>query len=299
VSEQPSDEGISRRGFIGLSAGVVAAAVGAGAVALSVATEGKKTDLLVSRFASGSLPSTDPEDDLWNDIPIFEVALTPQRMATPMLSDLSVPTLRVRSLNNGAEIAFNLEWDDAEGSDIDAMARFHDAVAVELPTTTELPAASMGQPGSPVHILQWRASWQADMDRGRQTVEDAFPNMLAGVRPESLMTPDEAAVFYPGLYVGNPQSKRNRTQPVEEMTAIGFGSLADMDEQRAVGKGVFTGSGWKVAVGTSMLGGKGRFTGAPKTKVAFAAWSGGRDNRGARKQWADWSDLRIEGGTGA
>ena len=295
MTEQRPDEGISRRGFIGLSAGVVAATVGAGAVALSVATEEKKTDQLVSRFTEGSPPSADPDDERWGEIPVFEVPLTPQQMATPMLSSLDVPSLGVRSLNNGAEIAFLLEWDDPDLSDIDAMARFHDAVAVELPTTTELPAASMGQAGSPVHIVQWRASWQADIDRGRQTVEDAFPNMYPGVRPETLMLPEDAAVFYPGVYVGNPQSSRVRHQPVEELTAVGFGSLADMDERRAVGKGVHTGSGWKVALGTAMLGGQGRFAGSPKTKVAFAAWSGSKDNRGARKQWADWSDLRIEG----
>lgn len=298
MSEQhPDGEGISRRGFIGLSAGVVAATVGAGAVAVSIMSEETKTDRLISHFAQESVPASDPEDDRWQDIPAFDVVLAPQQMATPMLPALSVPTLQVRSMNDGAQIAFLLEWEDPERDDIDAMARFHDAVAVELPTTTEPTASSMGQSGSPVHILQWRASWQADMDRGRQTVEDAFPNMYPGLRPEALMGQEKAAVYYPGVYVGNPQSSRNRTQPVEELTAIGFGSLADMDEQRAVGKGVYTGAGWKVALGTSMLGGKDRFAGAPKTQVAFAAWSGSKENRGARKQWADWTDLRIEGGS--
>ena len=298
MSEQRSDgEGISRRGFIGLSAGVVAATVGAGAIAVSAISEETTTDQLVSHFAEGSVPASDPEDGRWQDIPAFDVALTPQQMTTPMLQGISVPTLQVRSMNDGAQIAFLLEWEDAEQDDIDAMARFHDAVAVELPTATAPTASSMGQSGAPVHILQWRASWQADIDRGRQTVEDAFPNMYPGPRPEDLMGQEKAAVYYPGVYVGNPQSSRNRTQPVEELTSIGFGSLADMDEQRAVGKGVYTGAGWKVAMGTSMLGGKDRFAGAPKTQVAFAAWSGSKENRGSRKQWADWTDFRIEGGS--
>lgn len=284
---------VSRRGFIFLTAGVAA---GAAAVGIAALTEEQTTDKLTAHYVEGTLPD-DPEDGAWGAYPSVEVALQPQQMATPMLPEAVVPWVKVRAVHNGQRVAFQLRWDDPDDDAIEAMARFKDAVAVELPTTPEPGASSMGQPGGEVQILLWRASWQRDVDRGRQHVEDAFPNMYAGPRPEDLMDADQAEVFYPGRWAGNALSAEARTTPVEEATAAGFGSLTTMDEQRGEGKGVRQSDGWSVVVSTPMQGGEGRakLAGGQRTKVAFAVWNGGAGNRGSRKQWADWVDLRIEG----
>lgn len=301
MSEEPnsgSGAEVSRRAFVGLTAGAVAVAAAGAAVGIGLLTEEKKATKLTSKYVAGDIPVDDPQDGRWYDLNAFDVTMLPQQMVAPMIQQVVVPTLRVRSMNNGETIAFHLEWEDAELDAKDSMAMFHDGVAVQLPTTETAPAVSMGQPGSPVHIMQWRASWQADIDEGRRTVKDIFPNFHPGLAPEDLMTEEQANVYYPGIYVGNPMSKRSRTSPIEELTAVGFGSLTEMDEQKAVGNGVYEGGSWKVAMGTSMLGGEGRYDGSRKTKVAFAAWNGSQEERGARKQYADWIDISIEGGGG-
>lgn len=287
---------VSRRGFIFLTAGAVA---GAAAVSIAALNEEQTTDELVAHWVEGELPM-DPEDGRWGDHPSVEVKLAPQQMAEPMLAEASVDTILVRALQNGQRIAFQIRWKDLDSDDLEAMARFKDAVAVELPTTQTIPASSMGQPDGPVHILLWRASWQRDVDEGRQHVEDAFPNMYAGPRPEDLMTEEEAKVYYPGVYSGNLLSAKARTSPVEEVGAIGFGTLTTMDAQKGEGKGVRDGDGWSVVVSTEMKGEEGRaqLAGGQRTKVAFAVWNGGDGNRGARKQWADWVNLSIEGAQG-
>lgn len=301
MSEQTNEEvEVSRRAFVGLTAGAVAITAAGAAVGIGLLTEEKKATKLSSKYMTGDIPAEDPTDGRWYDIDAYDITMLPQQMIAPMTSQVVVPTLKVRSMNNGETIAFHVEWDDPEADETDAMARFHDGVAIQLPTTAEAPAISMGQPGSPVHIMQWRASWQKDIDDGRTTMKDLFPNFAppVGVAPEDLMTEEQASVYYPGIYVGNAMSARTRQSPVEDMTAIGFGSLTEMDEQKAVGKGVFEDGAWKVAVGTALLGGDGRYNGFRKTKIAFAAWNGSKDNRGARKQYADWIDINVEGGGG-
>lgn len=301
MSEQTNEEmEVSRRAFVGLTAGAVAIAVSGAAVGVGLLTEEKKATKLSSKYVTGDIPAEDPTDGRWGDVDAYDVAMLPQAMIAPMTSQAIIPMLKVRSMNNGETIAFHIEWDDPEADETDAMARFHDGVAVQLPTTEEPPAISMGQPGSPVHIMQWRASWQRDIDDGRTTVKDLFPNFSrpVGVAPEDLMTEEQARVFYPGIYLDNPMSSRARKSPVEDLTAVGFGSLTDMDEQKAIGRGVFEDGAWKVAMGTAVLGGEGRYNGFRKTKVAFAAWNGSKENRGARKQYADWIDINVEGGGG-
>ena len=81
-----------------------------------------------------------------------------------------------------------------------------------------------------------KASWQADVDRGQQTVRDAFPNGFNDWIPEELMDPELARVFYPGLAAGNPLSAAGKTSPVEELIAEGFGTLTHQAEQRATGR---------------------------------------------------------------
>lgn len=289
-------EALSRRRFMTAAVG---GAIAAGAVAVGVvaARSGRTADRLIARHRPGEL-STDPLAALWGDLPAFEAKLQAQQVAPPVLAETSVDGLLVRAAHDGSQLAFHLEWRDSGVDELEVIDRFRDAVAVQLPLGPgEPPSVTMGGPGKPVHILQWKASWQADIDTGLKGVKDAFPNAFNDVYPELLLGEKGAAVFYPGRYVGNPLSARTKPSPVEEMTAEGFGTLTTLADQAATGKGVFADGAWKVVIALPMQGGEGKAGLQPgaTTRVAFAAWNGGSGDRGSRKQWADWTALEIEG----
>lgn len=288
-----TNEGVSRRTFLKYAGGAVAAG-GALAGGTYLALSRGPASELVSHALTGPVPGDDPDAGEW-DVKPFDVALTPQNITTPMLAEASVDVVRVRSLHNGTDIAFLLEWADPERDDLEAIGRFRDAVAVQLPLDPQA-SFTMGGAGAPVHILHWKASWQADVDLGRRTVRDAFPNGFNDWVPEELMDPEAARVFYPGLAVGNPLSAVGKTSPVEELIAEGFGSLTHQAEQRATGRGVFEDGRWRVALQVPMAGGETTATLSPGTvsQAAFAVWNGSRQNRGSRKHYAPWVPLTIE-----
>ncbi len=277
---------------------VAAAAGGAVAAGLAVRelTHTRRARQFLARRYDGEIPA-DPTDRAWTRLAAWTVPLQIQNLIPQHAPDLAVAELRVRALHNGARIGFRVEWDDDEEDLVDAMARFRDAVAVQLPVDPAMtPAVTMGTAGQPVHIMQWRASWQVDVDQGRRGVKDIFPNMFHDAPPEALAGEEAARVFYPALYVGNPMARRDRSSPVEDLVAVGFGSLTSHDEQTANGRGVFNSSRWSVTLISPLAGGEGKAALAPGilTSVAFAVWNGSHGNRGSRKQWSNWTELTIE-----
>ncbi len=245
------------------------------------------------------LPFDDPESDLWDEAEMSRIALNPQQMALPNLGAVTIETIDVRALYDGRTSAFLLEWDDEKADDLESVTRFRDAAAVMIPMELkgEPPIITMGAAGRPVYIIQWKASWQRDVDEGFQGVEASYPRWFNDVYPghEVLvsqgMDSEAAQAFYPGLAVGNSLSKQSRRSPVEELIAEGFGSLTTLESQKAKGRGVHDGGRWKVSLGPSAVAPSlGSGTTVP---VAFALWDGGRRQVGARKHYVGWSDLII------
>ncbi len=315
TTDPATNQGMDRRAFI-QAAGVIAAggALAAG-IGAYVAMRPGAADKLVARRRRGALPIDNPNADAWLDLDHFVVALLMQQITPPHAAELAVPEIWVRAMHNGTDIAFHLEWGDKVIDDIDKMAAFRDAVAVQLPVTDEADAtapktsvtmglppgvAAAGQPATPaqtVHILQWKASWQYDVDKGRRTVKDIFPNMYNDVTPEGVLGEANSIVFYPGVFAGNSMSARERKSPIEELTAAGFGSLTTHEKQRADGKGVNDHGRWRVTLSMPMDSGdttKARVTAGKSVPVAFAVWSGEKKNRGARKQYANWVPMEVE-----
>lgn len=302
TENQPTNTGpepVSRRGFLklgGAMAASTAAAAGIAAYTLSRPAALKPATHLAAGRHAGDLP-LDPTDAAWERRSRWAVALMVQNMVPPHVPELSVPEVQVAALHNGEQVAFLIEWADDEEDAIDAMAMFRDAVAVQLPVDpATTPGVTMGAIGQPVHIMQWRATWQRDVDLGRQGVQDAFPNLFHDAPPEALMGAEAARQFYPALAVGNPMARRDRTSPVEDLTAVGFGSLTSHETQTADGRGVHDRNGWHVVIVTPMAAGadKTALTPGISTSIAFAVWDGARGNRGSRKQWSNWTALEIE-----
>ncbi|MCK9496324.1 MAG: ethylbenzene dehydrogenase-related protein [Dehalococcoidia bacterium] len=287
---------VGRRGFLKAAGAVAASTAVATAIAARELTRPAPATHLVARRHGGELPG-DPDDRAWSRGRPWAVPLMVQNMVPPHAPELAVTELQVRALHNGERIAFLVEWEDDDEDAVDAMARFRDAVAVQLPVDVAvIPGITMGALNQPVHIMQWRAAWQRDVDLGRQGVQEAFPNRFKDAPPEELMGEEAATQFYPAVVAKNPMARRDRTSPVEDLSAVGFGSLTAQDEQTATGRGVFE-RGWHVILSTPLAAGEHKTSLRPgvTTSVAFAVWDGGAGNRGSRKQWSNWTELELEG----
>jgi hypothetical protein len=275
---------------------------GAAVVAVAVSVDNKKPPVegapIVAPYVEGELPTTDPSDDAWKRADRTYVALAPQQIAQPFLDKAGVTSLDARALHNGTEVALLLEWDDDSVDDLDGIRRYHDAVAVQLPTKGgSAPALTMGAPGNAVHILQWRATWQRDIDSGGNTgVDQIYPEVVHDVMPDDILPPKAAQLYWVGREAGNPLSQKVRTSPVEEVVAEGFGSVTHLATQTAVGHGNSEDGRWRVVIAVpAARKGVGEPL-APGTTwpISFAVWLGSEENRGGRKHIANWQTLVLE-----
>jgi complex iron-sulfur molybdoenzyme family reductase subunit gamma len=282
--------------------GVVAGGAAVAAVATSVernkAGQPVEGEPIVAPFVEGDLPVTDPGADAWGDAQAVLVPLVAQQLVQPYLDEAGVGELEVRALHDGSSVALLLGWPDDSVDDLDGIRRYHDAVAVQLPTKEgAAPALTMGAPGFPVHILQWRATWQRDIDSGGNTgVDQIYPEVIHDVMPDDVLPPETAQLYWVGREAGNPLSQVDRSTPVEEAVAEGFGSVTHLSRQTAVGRGVHDGGRWRVAIGVPAARTGVGTPLAPGTSwpIAFAVWLGSEENRGGRKHIANWQTLVLE-----
>jgi hypothetical protein len=294
---------VSRRGFLRTAGTATAIGLaGAGAISWMILRDRNGIEQVtpVDALVAGFRPTVplDPLDPAWASRPPVAVPLLPQQMATPMLEVQTVEQVWLRVLHDGNEIAFHLEWEDDDVNDVDAMGLFRDSVAVQLPVDAENGAPiTMGGPGRPVHILHWKASWQREVLHGPRRLRDAFPYAVNELTPEDMMGIDQATVYYPARYVGNLHAALERTTPVEELVAEGFGTLTTHDEQRAQGEGLAIDGRWFIVIRLPMTGADRQASIRPgrATQVALAAWDGGHGNRGGRKHWSNWVPMDVEG----
>lgn len=275
---------------------------GAAITAVAVSVDNKKPPVegapIVAPFVDGEIPSTDPRADSWKRADRTLVPLIPQQIAQPFLEKAGVTELDVRALHNGSEVALLLEWGDDSIDDLDGIRRYHDAIAVQLPARNGAPPAlTMGAPGSAVHILQWRATWQRDIDsEGRTGVDQIYPEVVHDVMPDDVLPPETAQLYWVGREAGNPLSQVKRSTPVEEVVAEGFGSVTHLPRQTAIGHGTNEDGRWHVviAVPSARKGvGEGLSAGT-SWPIAFAVWLGSQENRGGRKHIANWQTLVLE-----
>ncbi len=278
----------------------------AGAAGVAVALEALAADEaeaaapLQARFHPGRLPLDRPSHPAWRKAAPLRVQLFPQQMVLPYLKAAGVRSLTVRALYSRAELGFLLEWRDTYPNHEDTLARFHDAAAIQLPCRAgkEPPPFTMGGRGRPVHIFQWRASWQADIERGggyTERVAASRPRIVRDIAPQSLLPPRVAHLWTPALAVANPVAAARPRTAVDEILAEGYGTATSVDPSRGRGFGAHVDRRWRVAIGLPLARepvGE-RIEPGSTWPVAFAVWLGGRDNRGGRKHWAPWVDCHL------
>jgi len=244
----------------------------------------------------GAGPITDPLAPAWAKARPLKVAMLPQTVALPRKPDAAVKELTVRALHNGGWIAVLIEWKDATLSDRIVLDNFGDQVAVQLPVQkTAPPSPMMGNPGGRVNIMQWRAAFQRDLEKGPPTVRDLYPNAWADVYPDEVMSASDARPYTGALGVENPIS-RGRASAVLDQMAEGWGSMTVKPDQHALGKGVWKDGTWRVVITRPMVSDDAnapQLLAGDRTFAAFAVWEGGNREVGSRKAWSAWVPLTL------
>jgi hypothetical protein len=244
-------------------------------------------------------PPLSPTDAAWNNAPEHPAKLLLQDLVEPRLMKASTPEVRVRALQNGSEIAFRLEWNDASQNDTPGPAKFLDGCAVQIPAKIEAnpPDPQMGSAGHPVQVTFWRADWQASVNGRKDDIHALYPNasvdhypfQAQSLEPGSAAQKEMMRRYAPAHAVGN-RRVGPRESPVEEMTAEGPGTLAPNKDGFAKGQGVRTKAGWSVVLLRKFPTGLSAKT---RTNVAFAVWEGSAQEVGSRKMRTGWIPLAV------
>ncbi len=240
-----------------------------------------------------------PDAAAWNEAPIHVAQLLLQDLVEPRLMEASTPAVEVRSLNNGTEIAFRLEWTDPSLNDLPGPGRFLDGCAIQIPSKIEpnAPDPQMGSSGNPVEIAFWRADWQASVNGREDSIKALYPNATVDHYPfqaqsleaGSAAQQEMARRYAPAAAVGN-RRVGPREFPVEDLVAEGPGSLSPAPTSASRGQGVRTPEGWTVVIKRPFPQG---LTTKVRTQIAFAVWEGSAKEVGARKMRSGWIPLAV------
>ncbi len=245
----------------------------------------------------GAGPITDPAAPLWKQARTSHVVMLPQTVTLPHNDHPALHEVTVRAVHNGGWIAFLIEWDDPTLSNTVILDNFGDQVALQLPVDAKAPPPSpmMGNPGGRVNIMQWRAAFQRDIDRGPPTVKDLYPNAWTDIYPDEVLGTADARPYTGALGLENPIS-RGRATPVLDQMAEGWGSMTVKPDQHALGNGVWRDGAWHVVITRPMVSddvNAPRLAPGDRTVAAFAVWEGGSREVGARKAWSPWVPVVI------
>ena len=252
--------------------------------------------MVISKFVKVGIPA-DPRSPVWGKVDSITVPLSSQIIANPRAFALpkgksSVRQVAVKSLNNGKEIAFLLEWDDmAENSVLNDTAVYRDAIALEFPVEVpkreaENPYFGMGHEGLAVNIWQWKADLEGGRDR-------AVP--LGASYPGTGLK--YSVDWYQGQIYNLPPKEKQRKGPVEDLNAEHFGTLTLQDSQDVMGKGVWSGGKWRVVFYRPMNTkdkDDAKFKKGAILPIAFAVWDGSNLEKDGQKSISTWHELKVE-----
>jgi len=255
---------------------------------------------LFAGHVDGTLPVDAPYDPAWEDVRPVAVVLSGQPVVPPMRLEPAFPSVRVRALVNGDRIAVLLEWDDpTRDESVLAVGSFADAAAVQL-ALGEGTSICMGQQAGGLNIWHWKADWAADLAR-RQDIEDVHPAMPDDVHipaddADDALGPDG---FLTGEAAGNPRSAATRPSSVEDLNAVGFGTLTPQSSagQNVHGASEYRDGAWRVVMSRALSDGDPNDArlrpGDAVAVVAFAVWDGSRGDRDGQKSVSSWLALSL------
>ena len=228
-----------------------------------------------ARLVEGELP-TGPDGAAWASVPPMTLPLSGQVITRPVWPEPSARALTVRSLHNGSEIAFLLEWQDNTKNDRLTPGTFRDGVAIGLPLGDAPAFFCMGQLDHYINIWHWKADWQSDIDR---RAAKASEKSRDGVRTFEVIP--------------------RRVSSVEDLIGGGFSTLTTKEKQgRVQGKAAWKDGIWHVVMRRPLVSeeqeNEAKLIPGRVQTVSFAVWNGENKERNGQKAVAPWFQLVID-----
>ena len=232
-----------------------------------------------AHFSEGEVPSR-PSDPAWETVAPLPVPLSGQIITRPVWPEPSARALSIRSIHNGQEIAFLLEWQDATINESLTPGVFRDGVAVALPLGDAPAFFCMGQLDHYVNIWHWKADWQSDVDRRAERAKESKRNQSGPRRFEVIP---------------------RRPSSVEDLIGGGFSTLTSKEQQgRIQGQAEWKSGLWRVVMKRALtlpgddLDNEAMLVPGRMQAVAFAVWNGENKERNGQKAVASWMQLLID-----
>ena len=232
-----------------------------------------------SHYREDPLPSH-PSDQAWETLAPIPIPLSGQIITRPVWPEPSAKVVSVRSLHDGKDISFLLEWQDVTKNERLTPGVFRDGVAVALPLGDAPAFFCMGQLDHYVNIWHWKADWQSDVDRRAARAKEK-KRKKRGIRRFEVIP--------------------RRPSSVEDLIGGGFSTLTSKTSQGTIkGQAEWRNGFWRVVM-------KRRLTqpdGAADNEatlipgrmqaVAFAVWNGDNKERNGQKAVASWLQLLVD-----
>jgi hypothetical protein len=265
--------GSSHSHLVGFFSGliVLASVLGAFGIPL-VSSEGMA---IRSYVVQGDLPNT-ADDAAWQKVPPITIPLSGQVITRPVWPEPTVRALTVRSLHNGTDIGFLLEWQDNTKNDRLTPGTFRDGVAIGLPLGDAPAFFCMGQLDHYINIWHWKADWQSDIDRRAARTSE---KKEAGVRTFEVIP--------------------RRASSVEDLIGGGFSTLTTKEKQgRVQGQAFWKDGVWHVVMRRPLQSqeqeNEAKLVPGRVQAISFSVWNGENKERNGQKAVAPWFHLRLD-----
>ena len=265
------------RSLIATGVGVVLTAIMLGWFEIPIVSS--QGIVIRSHFREGNIPSY-PSDKAWEALAPIPIPLSGQIITRPVWPEPSSKVISVRSIHNGKDISFLVEWQDATKNERLTPGVFRDGAAVALPLGNAPAFFCMGQLDHYVNIWHWKADWQSDVDRRAARAKEK-KRKKRGIRRFEVIP--------------------RRSSSVEDLIGGGFSTLTTKARQgRIKGQAEWKSGFWRVVMKRPLTR-QGKEAENEATiipgrmqAVAFAVWNGENKERNGQKAVASWLQLLVD-----
>ncbi len=265
------------RSLIALGVGIIFTAIVLGWFEIPIVSS--QGIVIRSHFQEGEIPSY-PSDKAWETLAPIPIPLSGQIITRPVWPEPSAKVISVRSVHNGTDISFLIEWQDATKNERLTPGVFRDGAAVGLPLGDAPAFFCMGQLDHYVNIWHWKADWQSDVDRRSARAKEK-KRKKGGIRRFEVIP--------------------RRPSSIEDLIGGGFSTLTSKARQGKVkGQAEWKNGFWRVVmkrpltkVGSEAENEATLIPGRMQA-VSFAVWNGENNERNGQKAVASWLQLVVD-----